>query len=305
MKVTKIGSRGLMFDFEEGETTLGQTIVYLIKGEKYLFLCDTQTGSKPMQLVKDYINDELKDKQLIIFNSHYHWDHIWGNDCFEKSIIISHSKARENMIKNAEKELKENSKFIDGEIKIKYPDITFDKKITFEDEGVELIYAPGHTSGHAICYDKKEKIVFVGDLVEEPIPMLLDGDLDSFKNSLEYILTMDVEKYVTTHSYLVDEEMVNLNLKYLKAVIEDKPTPKKILKDYPGIEVLDRFNRNNSMMLKYEEKIKNFNDNFDGEKFREKLWEEMKIDKSKYENPVVMISSIDKDELEKKIKEKL
>jgi hypothetical protein len=31
----------------------------------------------------------------------------------------------------------------------------------------------------------------------------------------------------------------------------------------------------------------------------------MKIDKSKYDNPVVMIASIDKDELEKKIKEKL
>ncbi|MGM0640415.1 MAG: MBL fold metallo-hydrolase [Thermotogota bacterium] len=305
MKVTNVGNRGLMFDFEEGETTLGQTIVYLIKGEKYLFLCDTQTGPKPMNLVKEYIKDELENKKLIIFNSHYHWDHIWGNVFFENSIIISHSKARENMLENAEKELKENSKFVEGNIKIKYPDITFDKKLTFEDEGIEFIYAPGHTSGHAICYDKNEKNVFVGDLVEEPIPMLLDGDLDSFKNSLEYILTMDVEKYVTTHSYLASEEMVNLNLQYLKAVIEDKPTPEKILKEYPGIEVLDRFNRNNSMMLKYEEKIKNFNDDFDGEKFREKLWEEMKIDKSKYENPVVMIASIDKDELEKKIKEKL
>jgi hypothetical protein len=59
------------------------------------------------------------------------------------------------------------------------------------------------------------------------------------------------------------------------------------------------------MMLKYENIMKNANHDFDGEKFREKLWKEMKIDKSKYDNPVVMIASIDKDELEKKIKEKL
>lgn len=305
MKVTKIGSRGLMFDFEEGETTLGQTIVYLIKGEKYLFLCDTQTGPKPMNLVKEYINDELKNKKLIIFNSHFHWDHIWGNDCFDDSIIISHSKARENMVYHAEKELKENSKFVDGNIIIRYPDITFDKKLAFEEEGVEFIFAPGHTSGHAICYDKKEKIVFVGDLVEEPIPMLLDRDLDAFKNSLEYILTMDAQKYITTHSYLASEEMVNLNLQYLKAVLEDKKTPEKILNDYPGIEILDKFNRNNSMMLKYENILENSNDNFDGNKFREKLWKEMKIDVTKFDNPIEMIASIDKKDLEKKLKEKI
>jgi glyoxylase-like metal-dependent hydrolase (beta-lactamase superfamily II) len=305
MKVIEIGGRGLMFDFEEGETTLGQTIVYAIKGEKYIFLCDTQTGPKPMKLVKEYLKNELKHKKLIIFNSHYHWDHIWGNDYFENSIIVSHSKARENMIENAEDELKDNSKFVEGKINIKYPDITFDKKLTFEDEGVEFIYAPGHTSGHAICYDKKEKVVFVGDLVEEPMPMLLDKDLDAFRNSLEYLLTMDVKTYVTTHSYIATEDMVNLNLQYVKAVIDDKNTPERILKDYPKMEILDKFNRNNVMMLKYENILKNSNEDFDGEKFREKLWEEMKIDKSKYDNPVVMIASIDKDELEKKIKEKL
>jgi len=305
MKVTEIGSRGLMFDFEDGETTLGQTIVYLIKGEKYFFLCDTQTGSKPMSLVKDYIEEELKNKQLIIFNSHYHWDHIWGNDFFEDSIIVSHSKARDNMIENAEKELKENSKFVEGKIKIKYPDITFDKKLSFEDEGVEFIYAPGHTSGHAICYDKKEKIVFVGDLVEEPIPMLLDKDLDAFRNSLEYILTMNANTYVTTHSYIASEEMVNVNLQYVKAVIDNKKTPEKILKNYPDIETLDKFNRNNVMILKYENILKNSNNNFDGDRFREELYKEMKIDKSKYDSTVEMIASIDKDKLEKKLKEKV
>jgi hypothetical protein len=142
-------------------------------------------------------------------------------------------------------------------------------------------------------------------LVEEPIPMLLDKDLDAFRNSLEYILTMNANTYVTTHSYIASEDLINMNLQYVKAVIDDKKTPEKILKNYPDIETLDKFNRNNVMMLKYENILKNSNNDFDGDRFREELCKEMKIDKSKYDSSVEMIASIDKDKLEKKLKEKV
>jgi hypothetical protein len=116
---------------------------------------------------------------------------------------------------------------------------------------------------------------------------------------------MNANTYVTTHSYIASEEMVNVNLQYVKAVIDNKKTPEKILKNYPDIETLDKFNRNNVMILKYENILKNSNNNFDGDRFREELYKEMKIDKSKYDSSVEMIASIDKDKLEKKLKEKV
>ncbi len=79
-EIIEVGNRGVIFQYKD------QNLVYLIKGTKRLYLCDTHLGPKSMEAVKGYLQDNnLTNRELIIFNSHSDYDHNWGN-CAYKNI---------------------------------------------------------------------------------------------------------------------------------------------------------------------------------------------------------------------------
>lgn len=220
MEISKIGKRGVFFTFQEGDSAFSQdTSVYLINAGDKLFLCDTHVGPKSMEAVKEYINAQgLRDKESIVFNSHGDWDHIWGNCAFPNSTIIAHESCRQRILESGELDLeKYKGKYHDGSFKLKLPNLTFDSRLNFEDYGIEFIYAPGHTVDSAICYDKKDSVLFVGDLVEHPYPYLSYDDLEAFIKSLEYIKNLGARIILCGHSGRVDEDLINENMAFIKS----------------------------------------------------------------------------------------
>lgn len=59
-----------------------------------------------MEIVKEYIKANLPEKEILVFNSHADWDHIWGNCAFEGVTIIGHEKTRTRMQEIGEFEVK-------------------------------------------------------------------------------------------------------------------------------------------------------------------------------------------------------
>ena len=54
MKIQAVGSRGVLFTFQDGDSPMGgETSVYLIEGVDRFYLCDTFLGSRFMNVVKD------------------------------------------------------------------------------------------------------------------------------------------------------------------------------------------------------------------------------------------------------------
>ena len=93
--------------------------------------------------------EKLGLKLEYILITHHHTDHVGGNHELKKKYnckIIG---------------FKNDSGRIPGiDFQIK------DKEIfNFEDEEIELNFAPGHTSGHIFYFFKKNKLAFVGDVV--------------------------------------------------------------------------------------------------------------------------------------------
>ena len=93
--------------------------------------------------------EKLGLKLEYILITHHHADHVGGNN---------------------ELKAKYNCKiigFIGDSSRIPGIDIQIkDKEIfNFEDEEIELNFAPGHTSGHIFYFFKKNKLAFVGDVV--------------------------------------------------------------------------------------------------------------------------------------------
>lgn len=74
MKIRKIKDRGVLFTHSNPGWDLN---VYLIMGRKCNYIIDTGLGSLSIDPIKDYIKND--NKKTIVINTHYHWDHVWGN----------------------------------------------------------------------------------------------------------------------------------------------------------------------------------------------------------------------------------
>jgi cyclase len=305
MNIVKVGNRGVLFNYEDGDCPIGGgTSVYLINTENKLFLCDTHMGYKSMDVIKEYIKENnLSNKELIIFNSHSDWDHIWGNCAFEKEMIIGHEKCRRIMKQTGGYFLNVLGKYKNGAVEIKYPQVTFNNKLSFEDEGIEFIYAPGHTECSAICYDKKDSAVFVGDLAEEPYPTLIYGDWDNYVKSLEFIKSLNPNFIITAHSGIVSENLVDENIKYIKDFIRCYE-----LNDTSGItdkKILSNYNRsiNTKLILEYEKIIKKkLGDKFDHISYKREFWSSIGVKYEDLDNEYRYIRNINHEDLKQAFK---
>lgn len=220
MKVTKVGSRGYILTFDALLNTEFNctTNVYLIDGEKSIFLCDTFLGPESMMLVKKFMDKYLISKPIIVFNSHSDWDHIWGNNFFKECPIIAHEKCRDNMLKVASYELEKYKNYAEGKVEIWLPNITFSDKMIFNDEGVIFMYSPGHTRDSASCIDIRDNILFAGDNVESPNPYLNDTNFEEYESTLNKYLNLGVKHIVPGHGEIADYDLVKRNLEYIKLI---------------------------------------------------------------------------------------
>jgi len=254
MDIREIGTRGVMFTYDDDIS------VYLIKGEHHFVLCDTHLGPLSMKVIKDYLLTQSAPKELLVFNSHSDWDHIWGNAAFVGATIISHETARTRMQEIGAFDLNRLRQFHHGDIKLTYPNLTFSNKLILEDEDIEFIYAPGHTVDSSLCFDRRDGVLFVGDLVEFPIPYLDYYDLDAFIKTLELIKNFPATVKLSAHSGIVSEDLIDRNLSYIKGIQLGQPIPAEMIGSSTDVH---QYNVNNRLLLKYEPLIREtFGNNF-------------------------------------------
>ncbi|MDB9784495.1 hydroxyacylglutathione hydrolase [Pelagibacteraceae bacterium] len=98
--------------------------------------------------IDNFISKKL-NKIDYIFNTHHHFDHVGGNKELKKkySTKILGSKTDRKRIPEIDFLLSDGDNFKFG-------------KINFN-----ILFIPGHTSGHIAFYSKQEKIVFTGDVL--------------------------------------------------------------------------------------------------------------------------------------------
>jgi len=267
MEIRKIGNRGVFFIFGEGYSPMGfQTSVYLIITEKRMFLCDTHVGPQSMEVIKEYIRtNHLEDKELIIFNSHSDYDHIWGNCAFKENTIISHHECLLRMKEKANFDLEKLKHFTNGEVVITNPNLTFTDKLCFIEDEIEFIYAPGHTICSSICVDLKDRVVYVGDLIEDPVPYVIHYDTGVFIKTLSSLKEYNQYTYLSSHSGIVNKELIDKNIEYLLYLLEVDPNS------------LDQTSHSTNVLLPlilfYENILKKqLKDKFDLKQFRSELW---------------------------------
>lgn len=214
MFIRQVGTRGVVITFDD------QISLYLIACSRFYLLCDTHLGPDSMVQVQQLLDKEPRPDKIRIFNSHADWDHIWGNASFPGSLIIAHESCRTRMAERGHFDLEQNALMTRGMVQIRFPDCTFSDRLTFDDEGVSFSHAPGHTIDSAICYDAVDRVLFLGDLVEDPIPYLDAPDLETYLATLQTLIDHPAQIMVSAHSGLVNRDLIRSNMAYIRSFME-------------------------------------------------------------------------------------
>ncbi|MDG6902240.1 MAG: MBL fold metallo-hydrolase [Nitrososphaerota archaeon] len=199
-----------------------------------------------------------------VMNSHFHSDHVKGNQVFEGATIISTTRTREVMSKSRDryassvdvvrKEVQSDldswrakpedpdsvlfraydEAHLEGLSTLRYtlPDVTFDS--TFVLHGSKrlaeaITYGGGHTVSDAFLYLPEDRVAFMGDLLfVASHPYLADGDIRELLRILDRVKSLDLKVLVPGHGPIGTAGDIDMLIAYIDAVQklagETKPT---------------------------------------------------------------------------------
>lgn len=190
---------------------------YLIIREKHNYLIDTGCGKNDVLEILKYLEDNSLEKDLIVINTHYHWDHIWGNAYANASYIISNKECFDQIQKNYEGMIDQNKEYINGEAVMCLPNLTFTDQMHID--GLLLFSSPGHTVDQISIYDEVNKVLFVGDNIgdnEEEIVPYLEVPQEKYIASLREMLHFDYDQVLSGHNEIQDKSFLEKIIKKLE-----------------------------------------------------------------------------------------
>jgi cyclase len=161
-------------------------------GDGGVLVIDTFQDPEPAAALLAEIRKITQLPIRFVVNTHYHLDHVNGNDVFAAAgaVIISHKNAR-GWIRT------ENIKMIDPPVtaekkarvqSIALPNLVYDTALDLYlgSRRVNVRYYPGHTGGDSVVSVPDAHVVFCGDLLwKDHIPNLIDASTPQWIQTLD------------------------------------------------------------------------------------------------------------------------
>jgi glyoxylase-like metal-dependent hydrolase (beta-lactamase superfamily II) len=174
MTWTEIGNRVFTrhFDF------LDQQIGVVLGGEDVL-LVDTRASPAHARVIVDELRALTANPVSIVVDTHWHWDHSFGNSVFRPASVWGHVRAADRLRRDGAQTIRELSEENPdlaerlAEVVIDPPELTFDDRATVMvgNRRVELAYhGRGHTNGDITVLVADADVLFAGDLLENGAP---------------------------------------------------------------------------------------------------------------------------------------
>jgi glyoxylase-like metal-dependent hydrolase (beta-lactamase superfamily II) len=216
--IEQIGKRFYLLHYDGSNSNFAiPTCVAIILGKYHNFVIDTHMGESSMLLVKRFLKKHGENRSSIIFNTHYDFDHVWGNMAFQDSTIISHQKCHAKLsnpiVWDTMKQTNIHMK--DGNISKVLPNLTFESKLLFTEDQVEAYWTPGHTEDSISIIDHTENICFTGDNVEAPFPYIAWPNLKRYEQSLKTYENFNT--LICSHGGKIAPQLLKDNIRYIKS----------------------------------------------------------------------------------------
>lgn len=165
-----------------------------------------------------------------LVNTHYHPDHIGGNENFSRqgTLILAHENVRKRMQTGVKSIIRNVPAQAFPETAL--PVITFDSKASFHinNEEVDIIYLPpAHTDGDAIVHFRSADVIHAGDVFRTTYYPIVDiyygGRLDGIIHAHDVILELagPQTRIIPGHGIVTDRAMV-LSAREMIVTVRDR-----------------------------------------------------------------------------------
>ena len=158
LKTTKVAENIYMLKGSGGN-------IGVITGKDGVMIVDNQYAPLADK-IKAAIKEISPDPVKYVVNTHWHGDHMGGNEVFgaEGSIIIAHDKVRTRV--STDQTMKFHQREVPARPEVAWPIVTFSEDVTyyFNDEEILIHHTPpAHTDGDAVVYFKNANVIHMGD----------------------------------------------------------------------------------------------------------------------------------------------
>lgn len=214
----------------------------------------TPTAAEDLRIAAEKLTGR---QATLVLNSHYHLDHVNGDQVFQGVPIISTRLTREQIAiqqpkfieifknntelldqtkaemeqeKNSEKRqeleslLGEYSMIIKdtARFKLTLPTITFEDKITLNGSRMSaefITYGGGHTISDSFLYLPKEQILFLADLMHIGYHAdIRQGNVDHWIDILKKVKKLKIKKVVSGHGTIGTAKEIDNMINYLRTI---------------------------------------------------------------------------------------
>jgi glyoxylase-like metal-dependent hydrolase (beta-lactamase superfamily II) len=228
---------------DDGAMKLGIATYAIYKNNKAV-IYDTFADIRQARWVRNHL-ENMGIKQFTVVLSHWHLDHVAGNEVYKDCNIISNALTRELLSKNKSDIEMGRS---DGPPEIKpliLPNITFEKKISLylDDLQLKLLNIDIHSKDGTIIYIPSDKILIAGDTLEDSITYI-----DEAENLVEHVKNLQQLKQLSLTTILpnhgdpniiedggYDKTLIDATINYITRMVSrahDKDFLKSSMKSY-------------------------------------------------------------------------
>jgi len=150
----------------------------VVIGAEAVLIVDSRETHRQADVLRDELCTLTRLPVGWVVNTHYHWDHTWGNARFPEAALWGHDKCRRVMLENEDEARQSAIDWLPAEyhsdineVVITPPEHTFTgtTAINLGNRTVGLSYhGLGHTNSDIVI--RADDVLFAGDLVEESGP---------------------------------------------------------------------------------------------------------------------------------------
>jgi glyoxylase-like metal-dependent hydrolase (beta-lactamase superfamily II) len=217
---------------------------FVVLTERYAVVIDTFSTPEDAAQMMELVRQELESstwprRQLLVVNTHQHYDHVWGNSLFAAggkfaapilASELSREIARAQDAKLLQKQAEE-SRF--AGLQLLEPNLYFRGEFLIDggNLSLRLIPAPGHTPDQIVVWIPELSILLAADALEFPFPYVANpADLPVMLETMRKLQALNPRTVLPCHGGVHDASLIDQNLAYF-AALEQKA--QGVVKDLP------------------------------------------------------------------------
>ncbi|HTA40928.1 MAG TPA: MBL fold metallo-hydrolase [Bryobacteraceae bacterium] len=194
--------------------------IAIVIGSNATLVVDTGLGARNGAIVVREAGKLSKNPKLFLTTTHFHPEHAMGEQAFPANTIIIRPKAQQEELDQRRDEFIRMfrgfgaGKELLQDVKMRTPDIVFDREITLDLGGVSarlFWLGTAHTRGDELIFVKEDSVLISGDIVQDKIVPNMPNDDTSPKNwivILDQLESLKPRFIVPDHGALGDGSLI-------------------------------------------------------------------------------------------------